>query len=73
MDVNHDAVRKLIRTGGCHRILHGHTHRPAIHELPAAGPKPDEPALRVVLGDWNRQGWYAAIDGARVSLHNFPL
>ena len=73
MDVNHGAVLDLIRESGRHRILHGHTHRPAVHELPEAGPNPDEPALRVVLGDWERQGWYAAIDGARFTLRNFPL
>ncbi|MXX06347.1 MAG: UDP-2,3-diacylglucosamine diphosphatase [Gammaproteobacteria bacterium] len=73
MDVNHGAVLDLIRDSGRHRILHGHTHRPAVHELPEAGPRPDEPALRVVLGDWDRQGWYAAIDGARFTLRNFPL
>ena len=73
MDVNHGAVLDLIRDSGRHRILHGHTHRPAVHELPEAGSNPDEPALRVVLGDWDRQGWYAAIDGARFTLRNFPL
>ncbi len=73
MDVNHGAVLDLIRDSGRHRILHGHTHRPAVHELPEAGPNPDEPALRVVLGDWDRQGWYAAIDGARFTLRNFSL
>ncbi len=73
MDVNHGAVLELIRDSGRHRILHGHTHRPAVHELPEAGPNPDEPALRIVLGDWDRQGWYAAIDGARFTLRNFPI
>ncbi len=67
MDVNAGAVAKLIAGSGCRRILHGHTHRPAVHELP------DLSATRIVLGDWNRQGWYAAIDGPEAVLRNFPI
>jgi UDP-2,3-diacylglucosamine hydrolase len=33
------------------RLLHGHTHRPAIHRLTVGG----NPALRIVLGDWYEQ------------------
>lgn len=73
MDVNHGAVLELIRASGHHRILHGHTHRPAVHELPDAGPSPEEAVKRVVLGDWDRNGWYAAIDGAGCTLQNFPI
>ena len=72
MDVNQQAVLDLIRTSGCRRILHGHTHRPAVHELPGADPSP-EPATRVVLGDWDRQGWYAAISGKEFKLESFAL
>ena len=67
MDVNADAVAKLITESGCQRILHGHTHRPAVHELPKLSAK------RVVLGDWDRQGWYAAIDGTGAVLRDFPI
>jgi len=67
MDVNAAAVAKLIAESGCQRILHGHTHRPAVHELPSLEAK------RVVLGDWNRQGWYAAIDGTGAVLRDFPI
>ncbi len=73
MDVNQAAVLELIRASGRHRMLHGHTHRPAVHELPDAGPSPEEAAKRVVLGDWDRNGWYAAIDGAEFTLQNFPI
>lgn len=73
MDVNQDAVLELIRGSGHHRILHGHTHRPAVHELPEAGLKQGESATRVVLGDWDRLGWYAAIRGPEAQLRSFPL
>jgi UDP-2,3-diacylglucosamine hydrolase len=34
------------------QLIHGHTHRPGIHEFEIAG----KPARRMVLGDWYRQG-----------------
>jgi len=52
MDVNAKAV---IRAFGEHRVdalLHGHTHRPAVHELTVAG----RPATRIVLGTWYETG-----------------
>ena len=52
MDVNSGAVASLIEEYGVDILLHGHTHRPAIHEV-AVG---DRFALRVVLGDWYEQG-----------------
>ena len=52
MDVNDDAVRDAMRTAGVRRLIHGHTHRPAIHKLTLDG----EHAERIVLGDWYSQG-----------------
>lgn len=51
-DVNQHAVENLLRAHGVHTLLHGHTHRPAVHEFPLDG----EPATRIVLGDWYTQG-----------------
>lgn len=51
-DVNQDAVKEIIRKHGVDIILHGHTHRPAIHELKLD----DRTATRIVLGDWYEQG-----------------
>jgi UDP-2,3-diacylglucosamine hydrolase len=52
MDVNEDAVRDAMREYGVTRLIHGHTHRPAIHEFELDG----APAKRIVLGDWYEQG-----------------
>lgn len=52
MDVNQGAVESTLREHGVRRLIHGHTHRPAIHELEVDG----EPARRIVLGDWFDQG-----------------
>jgi len=52
MDVNQDEVRRTMERFGVDCIIHGHTHRPAVHELQVDG----KPALRIVLGDWYEQG-----------------
>jgi UDP-2,3-diacylglucosamine hydrolase len=51
-DVNSDTVARFMTDHGVQQLIHGHTHRPGIHELELAG----KPARRIVLGDWYRQG-----------------
>jgi UDP-2,3-diacylglucosamine hydrolase len=41
-----------MRNAGVTRLIHGHTHRPAIHRFELDG----RPAERIVLGDWYEQG-----------------
>ena len=52
MDVNAGAVAAALREAGVTTLVHGHTHRPAVHELDLDG----TPATRIVLGDWYEQG-----------------
>jgi UDP-2,3-diacylglucosamine hydrolase len=52
MDVNEEAVRKAFVNHRVHCMIHGHTHRPAIHTLQIDGIA----ATRIVLGDWYTQG-----------------
>jgi UDP-2,3-diacylglucosamine hydrolase len=52
MDVNQPAVEQLMRDKGIYHMIHGHTHRPAIHDFTIA----TQPAQRIVLGDWYKQG-----------------
>ena len=51
-DANADAVVATMARFGVRRMIHGHTHRPAIHSLTVDG----QPAQRIVLGDWYEQG-----------------
>jgi len=51
-DVNADSVAMALRGAGTATLLHGHTHRPAIHALQVDG----RPCTRIVLGDWYEQG-----------------
>jgi UDP-2,3-diacylglucosamine hydrolase len=48
-DAQPEAVQAMLQLYGVKRMIHGHTHRPAVHEL-ADG------ARRCVLGDWYEQG-----------------
>ena len=51
-DVAPATVREWFARYGVRRMIHGHTHRPAIHALQAAG----RDCRRIVLGDWFEQG-----------------
>jgi UDP-2,3-diacylglucosamine hydrolase len=53
MDVNAQEVVKTLQDHGVDCMIHGHTHRPAVHEvtLPSGGK-----GVRIVLGDWYDQG-----------------
>jgi UDP-2,3-diacylglucosamine hydrolase len=64
MDVNQDAVEAALRKAGVTRMIHGHTHRPAIHEFRLDG----KPAQRIVLGDWYDQGSVLRIDASGATL-----
>ncbi len=64
MDVNPDAVAQALRTAGVARMIHGHTHRPALHDFTLDG----QPARRIVLGDWYEQGSVLRVDHDRIDL-----
>ena len=52
MDVTPEAVSRMLSDTGARYMVHGHTHRPAVHTLEVDG----APATRIVLGDWYEQG-----------------
>ncbi|MDG2108078.1 MAG: UDP-2,3-diacylglucosamine diphosphatase [Woeseiaceae bacterium] len=52
MDVNLEAVVSMLRKFGTSIMLHGHTHRPDIHNIDLG----NQLATRIVLGDWFEQG-----------------
>jgi UDP-2,3-diacylglucosamine hydrolase len=68
MDVNAAAVAAAFRAAGVHRMIHGHTHRPAIHEALIDGAA----ARRIVLGAWYEQGSYLSCERGRYRLHALP-
>jgi UDP-2,3-diacylglucosamine hydrolase len=52
MDVNESTVGETMRRFGVRHLLHGHTHRPGVHEFRLDGHE----AARIVLGDWHEAG-----------------
>lgn len=52
MDVNQNAVEALLEQLEVYNMIHGHTHRPAIHPFELK----QQNAQRIVLGDWYEQG-----------------
>ena len=68
MDVNQDEVRRTFARYDVDCIMHGHTHRPAIHEMQLDG----QPAVRIVLGDWYEQGSVLRWDERGFELATLP-
>ena len=69
MDVNHEAVMEAFRRHGATRLIHGHTHRPARHELELEG----RLCERWVLPDWYQAGGYLVAEEGGARLVSFPL
>src|SRR5690606_13464343 len=61
MDVNEQAIEELFAGSGAEVMIHGHTHRPALHAVDVEG----RACQRYVLPDWDceaqpeRGGWLA--------------
>lgn len=68
-DVAPDAVAATLSQYAIRTLIHGHTHRPAIHALEIDG----RPCERIVLGDWYTQGSVLRVDGDGVRLSALPL
>jgi len=52
MDVTQDAVIEKMQTFNCQTLIHGHTHRPMLHQVNLG----NKQGQRIVLGDWNPSG-----------------
>ena len=69
MDVTEADLAAAMHAHGCTAMVHGHTHRPGIHDVAL----PDGQAgRRFVLGDWGRCGWLLRLRDAP-SLECFAL
>ena len=69
MDVNPQTVSDTLKQQGVRRLIHGHTHRPAIHDLSIDG----QAAQRIVLGDWYEQGSVLRCEDGSLQLESLPL
>jgi UDP-2,3-diacylglucosamine hydrolase len=62
-------VEATLARFGIDTLIHGHTHRPAVHMLQAGG----RACRRVVLGDWYDQGSVLRLDEDGLLLDALPL
>jgi len=69
MDVTPDEVVNCLEAYQSQLLIHGHTHRPAIHNLIANNKK----AKRIVLGDWYEQGAWLKVTPTSMELLNNSL
>jgi len=63
-DVAPQTVEAMLIRYGIKTLIHGHTHRPAVHRVPVGGTQ----CTRIVLGDWYEQGSVLRVDGAGFKL-----
>ncbi len=61
MDVTPEEVVALMRQTRCETLIHGHTHRPGVTDVPLGATI----GTRYVLGDWDRCGWFIRFGDAQ--------
>ena len=66
MDVTPAAVEAALAEADAALLVHGHTHRPGIHDL-------GQGRRRIVLGDWQRCGWKLTLRQGDAALTCFAL
>ena len=64
MDVTPSEVVNCLEQYHSQLLIHGHTHRPNVHELTAN----NKPAKRIVLGDWYEQGAWLKVSPDGIEL-----
>lgn len=69
MDVSPAAVEAAMRRTQTKLLIHGHTHRPQIHR----NQRGDGTGTRIVLGDWDKKGWYLECTREGRALIDFPI
>ena len=68
MDANPQAVADSFRKHGVTRLIHGHTHRPAVHETLVD----NNPVTRIVLGDWYEKASVLRVTADSTELTAWP-
>lgn len=69
MDVTRAEVVRVMEEAGVRHLIHGHTHRPAVHDVALK----DGTGTRWVLGDWGALGWWIVADGDGLRLENWEI
>lgn len=69
MDVTPEEVARVMQEAGVSELIHGHTHRPAVHDVDLGSTT----GTRWVLGDWGDKVWYIEADARGNRLVNYPV
>ncbi|CAH0534056.1 UDP-2,3-diacylglucosamine hydrolase [Vibrio stylophorae] len=69
MDVNEAEVARVLRQYHMPLMIHGHTHRPAIHQIELD----EQTTQRIVLGDWYTQGSVLRVTEQGVALEQLAF
>ena len=64
-DVNIESTNNFLEENKPDIFIHGHTHRPKIHDY--------DLSKRIVLGDWDKSGWYFSIIENSLYLKEFKI
>lgn len=67
MDVNLVAVKETIKANDCDWLIHGHTHRPDVHDVEIES----NDHKRIVLSDWRDEGHYLVLQDGEFKNHYF--
>ena len=68
-DVNLNDVDSFLQKERPNLFIHGHTHRPDLHDLEYG----DYSTQRIVLGDWDTFGWCLKLDANGPDLFKFKI
>lgn len=66
MDVNEHYATQYFHKRGVSQMIHGHTHRPAIHHH-------GNEQYRYVLSDWDITGDYLKLEEGKITRHQFKI
>jgi len=64
MDVNNQAVEKIIKQYEVDILIHGHTHRPNIHDIEID----NKTIKRFVLGDWYKNAYLLKYENQKITI-----
>lgn len=69
MDVTPEEVARVMDEAGVSDLIHGHTHRPNVHQVQLSSGF----GTRWVLGDWSNTGWLIRASADDIELTSFDI
>ncbi len=69
MDVTPEEVIRVMSEASITTLIHGHTHRPATHQVDLNGVA----GTRYVLGDWHTSTWYLTVTDGKPELIKYAF